>query len=60
MMGDGFAHDVICVITPCSIKLFLTFRRNDVEMDTKLSVILKMKAARSSETSENTWYNNLD
>lgn len=58
LLGDGFAHDATCVITPCSIKFVLTFRRNIVEMEAKLSVILWMKAARSSETPKNTWYNN--
>jgi hypothetical protein len=60
LLGDGSAHDVTCVITPCSIKFVLTFRRNVVEMDAKLSVILRMKAPSSSEMPENTWHNNLD
>jgi hypothetical protein len=58
LLGDGYAHDVTCVITPCSIKFVPTFRRNFDEMDAKLSVILRMEAARSSETSGSTWYNN--
>ena len=53
LLGDGSAHDVTCVITPCSINFVTTFRRN-VEIDAKLSAILRMKVARSSETPENT------
>jgi hypothetical protein len=54
LLGDGYVHDVICVITPCSIKFVPTFRRHFVEMDAKLSIILRIEAARYSETPGNT------
>jgi len=60
LLGDGSAHDVVCLITTFSIKFVPTFRRNVVQMEAKLSVILRMKAARSFETPENIWYNNSD
>lgn len=60
LLGDGSAHDVICVITTFSFKFVPTFRRNVVEMEAKLSVILRMKTARPFETPENIWYNNSD
>jgi len=58
LLGDGSERDVICIITTFCIKFVPTFRRNVVEMETKLSVILRMKAASSFETPEITWYNN--
>jgi len=60
LLGDGSAHGVIFVITTFSIKFLPTCRRNVVEMETKLSVILRMRAVSPFETPENIWYNNSD